>query len=960
MKRIKVIKRYILLLALSLCVNINMIQAQLVKGTVICDDGPLPGVAVYIEALQQGAATDLDGVFSIQTKTEGTYGITFSYIGYKEKTIQTTIKSGINDLGTITLETNDLLLGEVVISGTMAPSQMKAYNIKKNAITLLDVVAADAVGKLPDRNAAEAVQRIQGVAVARYHGEADQATVRGTPFAWTSTLFNGSRLPSSNVMGNRSSVLDAVPSELIQYVQVAKALTPDWEGDAVGGSVNFITRTAPTSRKLGVSLAGGYNGFSENGTYNGSIVYGDRFFNDKLGVILVGAIWDRQWGSDSYDVSYNTALSDPVQQNSINTVMLKRYMGKRQTYGVNMGLEYKFNSNHKIYFRGLYDKFNDIRPVYESYVDYNNSRYQYNYRYSYYQTRLTGGELGGEHQLSSTVYVDWTASDYTSNYFLKTPDGSDRKGLPIATFRQSIKGGFNNLSSDGRRYWGFDSPNGVGGNPLDFEAGLNDPSEVMDANKLTLQQLVISQLDNKEHDQTFQLNLRVEPSSKLKFKFGGKYRTKKRDSYYGSNFVYLPGAALGIPNSPALKTLSEMNRESFPMGHGYFTEMSGNHNQYIMDPLTKQQLFDLYKPETLQANGFGDYTSATNETNIYKATENVLAGYGMVDIELSSQWRLVGGVRNEYTMTTLKGKQATISGTPAVTEISPAKRKNNYNALLPMLHLKYSPNEKSNIRAAYTRTFVRPNFGDMTPGEAVDQTKNPITITKGNEDLNPTFANNFDLMGEYFFDNVGLISGGFFYKDIQDVIFKDVSYYNEGGNSYMMSQSKNLKNARLFGFEIGINKRLDFLPGFFSGFGVEVNYTYIDSKVKVPRQVGTGTDAHTVEDESTLPDQSRNMANAILFYEKGRFMVRLAGNYRGKSVYSINQQLGPDYYTWVAKNFTLDASATVDIVKGVKAFVELNNLTDEPLRQYMGDKRRLTNSEWYGRRGQIGLRWDIF
>lgn len=957
MKLFNLCGRSIGLLLLSLCLFSNVANAQMIKGVVICEDGPLPGVTVHIEALQLGAATDLDGQFSIQTKSEGTCTLKISYIGYQDKIMEVNVKKGINDLGVISLTTDELMLGEVVVSGTMAPSQAKAYNIKKTSMALLDIVASDAVGKLPDRNAAEAVQRIQGVAVARYHGEADQATVRGTPFAWTSTLFNGSRLPSSNVMGNRSSVLDAIPSELIQYVQVAKALTPDWEGDAIGGSVNFITRTAPMSRKLGVSMAGGYNAFSENGTYNGSVVYGDRFFNDKLGVILVGAIWDRQWGSDSYDVKYNTQLEDPAQRNSINTVMLKRYMGKRQTYGINLGLEYKFNANHKVTFRGLYDKFNDIRPVYESYVDYSKSRYQYNYRYSHYQTKLSGGEVGGEHQLSSMVSVDWSASDYTSDYFLDTPNTSERKGLPIATFQQKITGGFNNLSNDGLRYWEFDSPNGVGGNPLSFDAGLNDPTEVMDAGKLTLQQLVISQLDTKEHDRTFQMNVKVEPSSKLKLKAGGKYRTKARKSAFGSNFVYLPGAALGIPGSPDLLTLSSMQRESFPTGHGYFTEMNGQYDQYIMDPLKKQQLFDLYSPAFLEANGFKDYTSATNETNLYKADENVIAAYAMAEVELTNKLRLVGGFRNEYTKTTLKGSQVVVSSS---TEITPVKLNNNYNAFLPMVHLKYELNEKTNLRAAYTRTFVRPNFGDMTPGHAIDQTQNPIVVTKGNQDLKPTFANNFDLMGEYYFDNVGLISGGFFYKDIQDVIFKDITYYTEGGNSYVMTQSKNLESARLFGFEAGINKRFDFLPGLLSGFGVEVNYTFIDSEVKVPRQVGSGSSATTVNDKTQLPDQSKHMANIILFYEKGPLMVRLAGNYRGKSINTINQQLGPDFYVWTDKNFTLDASATYSITKNVKAFAEVNNLTDEPLKQYMGDSRRLTNVEWYGIRGQVGLRWDLF
>ncbi len=941
------------LLTLLLCLFASVANAQMIKGTVTCEDGPLPGVTVYIATLNLGAATNLDGEFSIQVSQEGSQTVKVSYIGYKDKLITVDVKKGINDLGTVSLETDDLMLGEVIVSGTMAPSQAKAYNIKKSSIALVDMVASDAVGKLPDRNAAEAVQRIQGVAVARYHGEADQATVRGTPFAWTSTLFNGTRLPSSNVMGNRSSVLDAVPSELIQYVQVAKALTPDWEGDAIGGSVNFITRTAPLGRKLGVSLAGGYNDFSENGTYNGSIVYGDRFFNDKLGVILVAAIWDRQWGSDSFDVKYNTGAADPVQKNAINTVMLKRYMGKRQTYGINAGLEYKFNNNHKITFRGLYDMFNDIRPVYESYVDYSKSQYQYNYRYSFYETGLKGGELGGEHQLTSITSLDWSASDYSASYTLDTPAGSDRKGLPIATFNQKITSGFGNLSNDGLRYWGFDSPNGVGGNPLDFEAGVNDAAEVMNPEKLLLSQLVISQLDTKEHDRTFQMNLKIEPNAGLKFKAGGKFRTKDRNSMMGSNFVY-------ISTSRTPLQLSSMQREDFPIGHGYFTGMKGNYSQYIMDPLTKQQLFDLYKPQALEQNGFVDYTSASNATNIYDATENVYAAYVMAEVELAKNLWLVGGFRNEYTQTTLRGSQAVTEAGASSPTISPVERKNNYNAFLPMFHLKYSLNEQTNLRAAYTRTFVRPGFGDMTPGESIDQTQSTISITKGNQDLRPTFADNFDLMGEYYFENIGLISGGFFYKAIQDMIFKDRSYYSEGGNNYVALQSKNLENARLFGFEAGINKRFDFLPGFWSGFGMEVNYTFIDSEVKVPRQTGSRAEAKTVYDKTSLPDQSKHMANIILFYEKGPVMVRLAGNYRGESVMTINQDLGPNFYTWVDKNFTLDASATYNITKGVKAFVEANNLTDEPLRQYMGDKRRLVNSEWYGIRGQIGIRWDIF
>jgi len=300
--------------------------SQQIKGTIITDDGTLPGVQIRIDQLEKSTATAMDGTFALVVNQEGQYDIKLSFIGYRDKTISHSIQPGINDLGTIRLENLEGELNEIVIIGTMAPSQAKAYSIKRNSLAMMDVVAADAMGKLPDRNAAEAVQRIQGVAVARYHGEADMATVRGTPFAWTSTLFNGNRLPSSHVTGNRSTLLDAIPSELIQYVQVAKAITPDMDGDAIGGSINFITRTAPYSKKLGGSIAGGYNDFSEKGTYNGSLVYGNRFLNDKLGVIVVGAIWDRQWGSDAFDVKYNTAAADPNQKNAINNVMFKQHI----------------------------------------------------------------------------------------------------------------------------------------------------------------------------------------------------------------------------------------------------------------------------------------------------------------------------------------------------------------------------------------------------------------------------------------------------------------------------------------------------------------------------------------------------------------------------------------------------------------------------------------------------------
>jgi len=929
-------------------------KAQVIKGIVTGKDGQLPGATVTVKNTKHSSASDLSGSFTLDAHATGKLTLQIYYVGYSAKEIELDVKKGINDAGNIELQPGDGHLNTIIVKGTMAPSQAKAYSIKRNSTAIMDVIAADAIGKLPDRNAAEAVQRVQGVAVSRYHGEADQATVRGTPFAWTSTLFNGTHLPAGNPQGTRASVLDVVPSEMIQYVQVTKAVTPDMEGDAIGGAINFITRTAPQKRILNVSAAGGYNNFSKDGTYNGSLVYGDRFFKGKLGVIVSGAVWNRKWGTDSYEVAYNTALSNPQQQKSISTLDMKRYMGTRETYGTNVGLEYKFNASNKIFARGMMNKFNDIRPVYESWYDFNNSRYQYTYRYSYYQTKLNGAELGGEHQLNSRLKLDWAVSDYKSSYYLETPPTNGHKGLPIAYFRQKLTSGFGGLAADGKKYLAMDSPDGTGDDGMHIQAHPNNPNEVMDPSKLTLQQLVIASLDNSDQDKVVQLNLKHTVNSKFTLKYGAKYRNKQRDGINQASYVYLPGAALGIPNSPALIPLNSLQTTTFPTRGGFFKELGSPYDNVIMPPLTKQQLFDLYDTSFLRKNGFIDVSPKSNATLIYHGHENVAAAYVMGDIDVTDKLHITAGVRDEYTAFELNSSTLTTSSTGST--VTPVTVTKHYNSILPMIHAKYAVSDKLNLRAAFTRTFIRPNFTDLNPGESSDYTKSPVTITKGNPDLKPTYSNNFDLMGEYYFNNIGLLSGGVFYKDLSNVIFTDQSVsLDANNNTIVTSQPKNLQKASLIGFEGGINKRFDFLKGFWSGLGVEFNYTYIYSSTSVPRTVN----GKTITEKTSLPNQSKNLFNAIVFYERKGVMVRVAGNYRGKSVEVLSQQLGPQLYTYADNYFTIDASASVAVGKSIKLFAELNNLNNAPLKYYLGDPGRPTQVEWYSQRGQIGVRWDI-
>ena len=939
-------------LLLFLFTNLAFAQNKAsIEGKITDASGYLPGVNLTIKNTTKGTSTDLDGTFRIENLSLGKCDLIVSFVGYAPKTVSLNLVSGSNNIGTINLTDLDQSLQEVVVKAAMAPSQMKALSIKKNSLAIIEVIAADAIGKLPDRNAAEAVQRMQGVSVARYHGEADQATVRGTPFGWTSTLFNGTRMPSASVYGSRNSILDAVPSEMIQYVQLAKAITPDMEGDAIGGSINFVMRTAPENRTFNISGAGGFNQRSENGSYNASLVYGDRFFNKKLGVIIASSIWDRNWATDELAIAYNTNLTGAAR-NSVNSVNAKRYFGKRRTYGLNAGLEYNFNANNKIYARTLLDKFDDIRPVYESYYEFNSNRYRFSYRYSFYETAIKGFEVGGSHQITPKIKAEWKASDYLMKFELNTPPNFDPKGLPVAQFYQRLSGKFGNLSSDGRKYLSFDSPNGVGDDPMNIKPALTNPADVLDPSKLLLSQLVVVELDQSEQDKVAQLDFTINANDKLTFKVGGKYRSKARSGEITNN-VYLPSLALGVPNSPALVKLSNLQTEQYPLPNNFFNEIGSPFDNLITTPISQDQLYDIFTKDFFTKNGIVELAQPTNPTTKHTGTENVAAAYAMAVYEPMAKLKLIGGFRNENTQLTMNGKRVDIKN-KTVTDIT---TKNNYNAFLPMFHIKYSPTEQSNIRSAYTKTFVRANFTDLTVSESVDLTRAVPTISKGNPNLNPTFANNFDLMGEYYFKNIGLISGGVFHKNIQNVIFTDIANETINGTNFVVTQPKNLKNSSLTGLEIGITLRFSKLPGFLNGFGIEVNYSFVNSSVEVPRLV----DGKVVTEKTGLPNQSKHMGNAIVFYEKKGLSLRLASNFRGKSVETINQQLGPDFYVWSDHNVTLDFSGSYTISKKIRTFVELNNLTNSYIGLYMGNNRdRITSREWYSIRGQAGLKFDIF
>ncbi|MEH0152780.1 TonB-dependent receptor [Limibacter armeniacum] len=923
------------------------------RGIILDEVGALPGAAIKVLGANVGTVSRLDGSFSLVNLPSGKQTVQITFIGMAEQQLEVNLESGQTyNMGMVTMKPDDTELEEVVVKGSYYPSQVRALNIKKNFDGIAEVLAADAIGKLPDRNAAEAVQRLQGVSIERDLGEGRFVSVRGTPIQWSATLMNGNRLPSaSGDNANRGVQMDIFPSELIEYVQLSKALTPDIDGDAIGGSMNFITKAAPYDKAFNINLGATYSEQAQEPGYNASIVYGDRI-GKKFGFMMSAVVWDRNTGTDQYRLGYNFENPDAVQAYSINNIQLRDYLARRQTMGYNLGLEYEFNPDHKVYFKGMYSRYLDQQSVREVYFNIDQHNTQLQARHTDYVTDLYSMQLSGKSKLSEKLHMDWQLQTARSSFAFDAPKNlpKEERGYPIVNFIQQTD--FDNLSSDGFKYLEMDSPNGIGDQ---IDAVLPYLTSTLDPNQMVMQYAILAQSENDETDYKGQVDFKYEASDRLKLKAGAKVSDKTKN-VFSATVIKMAGGLLGIPNMPAPPMLNNMERESFPHNGGFLSEIGGIYNDMLIDQLTNDQIDQIYTDEFAQQYGLitaQGKDAPSNQTGSYVGDEQVYAAYLMGNYKLSGKVELIGGIRNEYNVLQFKGAKVSTNAAGETT-VEDIVENNEYNAFLPMLHLKYKMDEQNLLRLAVTRTYAKADFSQLNPGVTISDIAR--TVVKGNTDLKPTFSINYDLMFEHYFNEVGLISGGAFYKQLSNFIYDNQSIAVVNGENYLLSRPENLDKAWLYGFEFGLSRRFRELPGFLKNFGIEGNYTFVDSEVKIPEfkdgeQVG--------EYSSSLPKQAKHIFNAVLFYEDNAFTARIAGNFKGKYVNTIRSVAGPEHYEWFDDNFTVDFSTSYAFTEKMRVFAEVNNITNTPNRMYHGTVDRPERASWFGVRGQVGLSYNF-
>lgn len=805
--------------------------------------------------------------------------------------------------------------GEIVVTGSRAARQ-EAIERKRELPTIADVVASDDIGKLPDYNTAEALQRLPGVTVTIDQGEPRYVTVRGVDPNLNQVTVDGNLVGIPEAEGRRVA-LDTIPSDLVAAIEVIKAVTPDYDANAIGGSINIVTPTA--FDKLNdftvASGRGSYNDKSGKMGFGGSLMHGRKFGPDQTLGIVLGTSYSKRFIDSDLIQPENYVNFGPVFA-PLNYVIYD-YRIMRERIGAIVNLDWRPSDDVRVYLRNIYNEYTDEEerdqfnlayasgtPTFPTptSIRFSNGRATRQYRQNNQTQKLYNTSLGTELSFDR-IRVD---ANYTFAHA--------QEHTPI---RDDLE---------------FRSPTG-----RVTELDLSTPLPVFttidprfyDPAAFPLRRIRERREQIDEDLHTARLDLRyVLTDDALSFvKMGAKYidRVKTRDNFQTQREATAVGSTLASTGG-VLDTPRDFYNGLVDFG----------------PTIDYARVLEYYRNNpTLIALNVNQ--SAINDRALdYRIHEKIYSGYAMGNIVMGDL-TAIGGVRVERTEGQYNAFSIrTVAGAPVFAPLSFTKR---YTHVLPSLHLNYQPSDNVLLRAAYTNTIGRPNYDAQVPTFAEDNG----TGSAGNPDLEPYTSRGFDLSAEYYPDRDTIFSVGMFQKSLANPIFtqtiRNTSF--AGVALTALSQPQNATSGSLFGIEGNVQGRFSFLPAPFDGFGASANVTYVTSNVNVP--------GREVEDIPFF-NQSDWIANAAFFYESEGFEARVAVSHRSKFIVNVgNATQGTAADIYEKGRTVVDARISYKLAEGIDIFAAISNLNRAPLTYFQSDPSRTYAREAYSFNSDFGV-----
>lgn len=917
-------------------------QKSIISGKVLDADDklPLPGAMIQIVGDNKYTVSDYNGRFELLNINIGTYQVTVKYIGYTPITHEITVEQGKNNVLDFALKTSGTELNEVVV-GDILKGQAKALNQQKNSKNIGNVISSDQVGRFPDANVGDALKRVPGITMQNDQGEARNIIIRGLAPSLNSVTLNGDRIPSAEG-DNRNVQMDLIPSDMISTIEVNKTLTSDMDADAIGGSVNLVTRATPNGERISATLAGGFMPIREHATYTAGLVYGNRFFDNKLGAVFSGSYNNVNYGSDDVE---NEWVKDEFGNEFVQASEIRKYDVQRIRRSGSVALDYKFDENNTIFANAIYNwrddrenrfrtTYDDIEAIYDGEnitgfegrvkrqtkggVD--NSR---NKNRRLEDQRVQNYSIRGEHLINSKLDLDWSANYAKAREY--------RPGERYIEYRQTGLEMSQDLSD---LRFPLVTPTGEAVDQFEFNSVTENTDET------------------SESEFGAKVNIRfpfsIIATEKGRIRTGLRLRMKEKER--NNNFFSYEPVNGGMDLLSEVPT-SFYDGKNFNPGSKYVPGTFASASFLGSLDLNNSALFDKEADpaEFLAVN--------------YNAKENIYAAYVRWDQDFNDKLSMVLGVRVENTHIDYTGNRV-LDEEELESKIN---TKNAYTNVLPSISFQYNATKDLVLRAAATTALARPNYYALAP--YVNNIAADKEITAGNPDLDATYSYNYDFMAENYFKSVGLISGGVFYKRLNDFIYNysDNQYTDAkfaadfpnqanpipAGENWSFVQSRNGDVVDVYGFEVAFQRQLDFLPGkFLKGFGIYLNYTYTKSKAK-----GIADEDGNERNDISLPGTTPHMFNGSLSWENKRFSARISTNFTSDYLDELGSESYKDSY--YDKQFFLDANASYKITSHLRIFAEANNLTNQPLRYYQGVEAHTKQAEFYQARYNFGLKFDL-
>jgi TonB-dependent receptor len=831
----------------------------------------------------------------------------------------------------------------VTVSGERARGEVEAINIERTADNIVQVLPSRVITSLPNTNVADAVGRLPSVSLERDEGEGKYVQIRGTEPRLSNLTINGVHVPSPEG-GVRNIKMDVIPSGVIDRIEVNKTLSANQDGDAIGGSVNLATKSPGERPTIDFEEQGGYThiiGGRWLDAFNGT--YGQRFGKRKQWGFLLGGSYD--WNGRG--INDLEPLPGVVNFNGTNypffsTADLRTYKYYRTRYGLAPELDYVIKPGSSIYVKGLYSDFHDFGDVWVYTPNVGSTVTSVNGP----NFTFTPGSMAYRHYVrrpDQQIYSFLTGArhDLSSSYII----------YEFAVSRAHNLGGQDFATTN------FSGPN------VNLGLNVSNPYEP---------QFPVLDGTNIYNPSTYfvsNYSLPSYASRQLNFQGGATYgRRYSVSDHYGT-------FEMGLQIRNAHKVQSE-NDQIYNANSNFQAPLSqllgsfGNPTYY--DGAYKVGPLSNYgKINQLFLNNAGSgFTLDTNASLLgsipadFDANERIYAGYLMNTIGFG-KFSLQTGVRFEATGDDYRANQVNLNNGNYQSTTS-VVGSSGYVNVLPSIQLQYRVEKNTNLRATFGMGIARPNFSDIVPAKTVDPNTTPPSIQTGNPALRPTKGYNYDLLAEHYFQPLGILQAGFFYKTLSNPIYPTTTPVQFLGRTFFQSEAINGPNAYIAGFETAWEQRLSFLPGVLKGFGVAANYSYTTSQVTFPSGFNGGR-----ADHAPLQRQAPNNYNIGVTYDKARFSGRFAMSHNDASIASyfwaqsggLNPSdpvvglRGPNGDQYFYAHTQYDVQASYRVYKGLSIVGYGLNLSNEVFGFYQGSPQYPIQREFYHPTFSLGVRW---